>query len=370
PWQKSEEKLAQSTELQKSAWDGMADIAGTALDKIVEGQGKVQKGEEDTEKKMVKGSQSMFAKMTQAANLYGVAYQAMSNDNLSTAQKFEMIALQAAGNTAIAAMTADFNENMTKTTNTLPQILAKCLGINPIYGPVLFAGLSAVIGGLMGMAASKLAKGKAEVAKVTGASASAGRLSTGMMTYAEGNVNELTDPASLTPGRSYNVDGADGKTYRARYMGKGAKTHITNGPEFHLVGEAGREAIIDAKTTRLLQMNETGIWRDIQTLYNGGSISGLSTRRRRGGVRAFADGNIGEFEEMADGGGLTAEGGADMGFDPAALQASLDRNSEVQELLLERLQHPLTVAGTGPNGVVAMYDKLKQEAERHGEKYI
>lgn len=371
PWPKSEDEVNRKNDLHQAAWGGMADIAGTALDKIVEGQGKVQKGEEDTEKKMVKGSQSTFAKMTAAANLYGVAYQAMSNDNLSTAQKFEMIALQAAGNTAIAAMTADFNENMTKTTNTLPQILAKCLGINPIYGPVLFAGLSAVIGGLMGMAASKLAKGKSEVAKVTGASASAGRLSTGMMTYAEGNVNELTDPASLTPGRQYNVDGVDGKTYRAKYMGKGAKTHITNGPEFHLVGEAGREAIIDAKTTRLLQMNETGIWRDIQTLYNGGSISGLSTRRRRGtGVAAFADGNVGEFEEMADGGGLTAEGGADMGFDPAALQASLDRNSEVQELLLERLQHPLTVAGTGPNGVVAMYDKLKQEAERHGEKYI
>ena len=64
-----------------------------------------------------------------------------------------------------------------------------------------------------------------------------------------------------------------------------------------------------------------------------------------------------------------ADGGADMGFDPAALQASLDRNSEVQELLLERLQHPLTVAGTGPNGVVAMYDKLKKEAQRHGVDY-
>ena len=208
--------------------------------------------------------------------------------------------------------------------------------------------------------------------RITGASASAGRLSTGMMTYAEGNVNELTDPASLTPGRQYNVDGADGKTYRARYMGKGAKTHITNGPEFHLVGEAGREAIIDAKTTRLLQMNETGIWRDIQTLYNGGSISGLSTRRHRGtGVRAFADGNVGEFED-AMGGDAIAANGTDLGFDPIALQSSLDANTAVQQALLERLNQPIVAVNkwTGSDGIPAMYNKMQKEAQHHGEKYM
>jgi hypothetical protein len=43
----------------------------------------------------VKSTQSTFAKMTQAANLYGTAYQIMSNDNLSASQKFQMFALQA-----------------------------------------------------------------------------------------------------------------------------------------------------------------------------------------------------------------------------------------------------------------------------------
>jgi len=166
------------------------------------------------------------------------------------------------------------------------------------------------------------------------------------------------------------VDGADGKTYRARYMGKGAKTHITNGPEFHLVGEAGREAIIDAKTTRLLQMNETGIWRDIQTLYNGGSISGLSTRRRRGSVRAFADGNIGEFEDMADGGGLTTEGTG--GMEMEQMLTALDRNSAIQKALLERLNKPIYALNIlhGPDGLPNVINKLNKEAQRHGEKYI
>lgn len=328
------------------------------------------KTEKDTGNQMAKSNASTFAKMTMAANLYGIAYQAMSNDNLSATQKFEMIALQSVGNFAISSLTAFMSKAVAEGVVNEATVLGKLWSQLGWAAAPVFAIFTGLLGAAMGAATSAVSKSKSQIAQATGSSVGAGRLATGMLTYAEGNVNELTDPASLTPGRQYNVDGTDGKTYRARYMGKGAKTHITNGPEFHLVGEAGREAIIDAKTTRLLQMNETGIWRDIQTLYNGGSISGLSTRRRRGGVRAFAEGNIGEFEEMSDGGGLMADGGADMGFDPAALQASLDRNSEVQELLLERLQHPLTVAGTGPNGVVAMYDKLKKEAQRHGEKYI
>ena len=361
------EQQAEAAELSAERQVGAIDKVKVALDDQFHKQ---EKGSKESSQKMSSSTQSAFAKMTQAANMYGIAYQVMQNDNLSASQKFGLMAVQAAGQAAITSLTVDFASTQAQTAADTPSVLSKLykqLGWGAIPVFAVFTGL---LGGLLGLAASKIAKSKSEIAQATGASVGAGRLATGMLTYAEGNVNELTDPTSLTPGRQYNVDGADGKTYRARYMGKGAKTHITNGPEFHLVGEAGREAIIDAKTTRLLQMNETGIWRDIQTLYNGGSISGLSTRRRRGGVRAFAEGNIGEFEDMADGGGLTADGGADMGFDPAALQASLDRNSEVQELLLERLQHPLTVAGTGPNGVVAMYDKLKKEAQRHGEKYI
>jgi hypothetical protein len=302
--------------------------------------------------------------------MYGIAYQAMSNDNLSATQKFEMMAVQAAGQAAIAMLTTDLAAGQGKTAAQMPGILGQCIeSAGPYLGPVLFAAISGVLGGLLGMAVSKIAKGKSEIAQVTGTSASAGRLATGMLTYAEGNVNELTDPASLTPGRQYNVDGADGKTYRARYMGKGAKTHITNGPEFHLVGEAGREAIIDAKTTRLLQMNETGIWRDIQTLYNGGSIAGLSSRRRRGGVAAFADGNVGEFED-ALGGEAPSTGAGGMGMEQ--MLTALDRNSAIQEALLERLNKPIVARNiwTGPEGIPNMYNKMQKEAQRHGEKYL
>ena len=376
PTHLTEEHAEQAVQNATTMYQGLGEVQVQAqqavTDKVVEDNKQQEQSTKQKNKQQEQSTKSTYSAMTAAMNMYGTAYQIMSNDNMDMTQKFQMFALQAAGQTAIGMLTTNMLATDAQGKVELPGILGKAASqLGPIAGPIAFAAMSALLGGLMAVAMSSVNKSKSQIAQVTGASVGAGRLAAGMLTYAGGNVNELTDPASLTPGRQYNVDGADGKTYRARYMGKEAKTHITNGPEFHLVGEAGREAIIDAKTTRLLQMNETGIWRDIQTLYNGGSISGLSTRRRRGtGVRAFADGNIGEFGEMADGGGLTADGGADMGFDPAALQASLDRNSEVQELLLERLQHPLTVAGTGPNGVVAMYDKLKKEAQRHGEKYI
>ena len=334
--------------------------------KLLEQQSRVVKSQQKGDKEMTKSTQSAFAKMTQAANLYGVAYQAMSNDNLSAAQKFGMIAIQAAGQAAITSLTVGLTETTADTAKDQPAVLSKLWkqlgwGAVPVYA--LFTGL---LGGLMGLAASKVGKAKSEISQITGAGASAGKLTTGMLTYAEGNVNEFTDPDSLTPGKSYNVDAADGKTYRAKYMGKNARTHITNGPEFHLVGEAGREAIIDAKTTRLMQMDDTGIWKSIQTLYNGGSIATL--RRTRGrGVRPFASGNMDEFSEV-DSGQLTGDSygfGTDM---VVSLQQSIDRQSELLErAMTEGIKGVFNVYGKG--GLVDSYDTGKKTVNRYGQKY-
>jgi len=353
---------AVDTEAYTAPWAAYAQASTDATKKVM-----------DNDKKAERSSKASFAAMTAAANMYGFAYQAMSNDNLSTAQKVEMMIVQAAGQAAISMLTASMAAASGETAANAPAWMSKFLkDLGPIGGPVAIGVFTALLGGLMGMATSKIAKSKSEIAQATGASVGAGRLSTGMLTYAEGNVNELTDPASLTPGRQYNVDGADGKTYRAKYMGKGAKTHITSGPEFHLVGEAGREAIIDAKTTRLLQMNETGIWRDIQTLYNGGAISGVSSRRRRGGVAGFKDGNIGEFEDAMDGGNTAVYGtGGTGGFGAeqmAAFQTSLDRNNELLErALTEGIKGVFGVYG--PDGIVNAYDTGKKNLQRYGVKH-
>lgn len=340
-----------------------------AKDAILDNQKTILKGEQETNKKMTASAQSMYAKMTAAMNLYGIAYQAMSNDNLSTAQKFEMIAVQAAGQAAIAALSASMSQSVGQVAAETPAVASKAWSqLGPIGGAAAVAVFTALIGGLIGFATSKIAKSKSEIAAATGAggnSVASGRLVTGMLTYAEGNVNEFTDPNTLTPGRQYNVDAADGRTYRARYMGKNPRTHITNGPEFHLAGERGREAIIDAATTRHIQMDEVGIWRAIQTLSAGGRIGPRKIPGR--GIAAFADGNLDELGDMGAMGGIGTMGGIDL----VAVQASLDRNSAIQEALLERLSQPIQAKFDvyGKGGLVDSYDTGKKTAQRYGQRY-
>lgn len=338
-------------------WAAMADASNDATKTVT-----------DNNAKIVKSSSSTFAKMTAAANLYGIAYQTMSNDNLSSTQKFEMFALQAAGNAAIGMLTTDMFKQQGENAVQMPGILGKLLGQMPYPAAMAtYAIVTALMGGLMGLMVSKVTKSKSQIAQVTGASASAGKLTTGMLTYAEGNVNEFTDPSTLTVGRSYNVDGADGRTYRAKYTGRDAKTHITSGPEFHLVGEKGREAILDAHTTQLIRMNDTGIWHDIQTLYNGGSLAAVTRRRRSRGVKAFADGNLDDFEEV----GSELGTGTPAAYDPemmAAFRKSLDRNNDLLErALTQGIKGVFNVYGKG--GLVDSYDTGKKTVSRHGEPY-
>ena len=320
----------------------------------------------DNNKKAEKSTKASFAAMTAAANMYGIAYQTMANDNLSTAQKVEMMIVQAAGQAMISMLTAQLSADTGATASQAPNWVSKTLSsLGPIAGPAAVGVFTALIGGLMGIALSKVSKSKSQIAQATGASASAGKLTTGMLTYAEGNVNEFSDPKSLTPGRMYDVDAADGRTYRARYMGTNPSTHLTNGPEFHLTGERGREMIIDAGTTRQITMNDNEIWHAIQTLSSGGRMRRTSRR----GVRAFADGNVDEFEEMLGGG--TAEGETG-GMDIAAMTEAMNRQAAVQEALLERLNQPIVAQNiwTGPDGIPNMYNKMQKEAKRHGVKFL
>ena len=354
------EQSQQIADAQIAASNGSAKVQIANNNKIIASTKSVNKANEE-------GTRSAFAKMTQAANLYGTAYQAMSNNNLSTSQKFQMFAVQAAGQAAITMLTTDLFQQQAKQTVQMPGILGKLLGEMPYPAAIAtYAAVTALMGGLMALAVSQASKSKSQIAQATGANVSAGRLSTGMLTYAEGNVNEFTNPSSLTPGQRYNVDAADGKTYRARYMGANPTTHLTNGPEFHLVGERGREAIIDANTTRKLQMNDTGIWQAIQTLYNGGRVR--ATRQRGGGMSNFADGNLDEFADGASAQG--SAGSAQPAFTDmlAAIQASLDRNSEVMEKAVSNgIKGVFNVYGKG--GIIDSYDTGKKNVGRYGEKY-
>lgn len=363
----SDEQVQNITEQSQQIADAQIVASNRSAKVQIANNNKIIASTKSVNKANEEGTRSAFAKMTQAANLYGTAYQAMSNNNLSTSQKFQMFAVQAAGQAAITMLTTDLFQQQAKQTVQMPGILGKLLGEMPYPAAIAtYAAVTALMGGLMALAVSQASKSKSQIAQATGANVSAGRLSTGMLTYAEGNVNEFTDPSSLTPGQQYNVDAADGKTYRARYMGANPTTHLTNGPEFHLVGERGREAIIDANTTRQIQMNDTGIWQAIQTLYNGGRVR--ATRQRGGGMSNFADGNLDEFADGASAQG--SAGSAQPAFTDmlAAIQASLDRNSEVMEKAVSNgIKGVFNVYGKG--GIIDSYDTGKKNVERYGEKY-
>ena len=361
----TEEQVDAQLELLYQQNQGVKDINDETYQKLMAMKQKNQQNTVQNDKKEEQSTSSKFAKMAAAANMYGIAYQTMSNDNLSTAQKFQVFALQAAGQAAISMLTMDLAKGQAENTVRMPGILGKLLGEMPYPAAIAtFAGITALMGGLMALAMSSVTKSKSQISQVSGASVGAGRLSTGMLTYAEGNVNEFTDPASLTPGRQYNVDAADGRTYRARYMGNNPKTHLTNGPEFHLSGEKGREMIIDAGTTRQITMNETGIWHAIQTLSGGGRIAAI--RRGGGGMRVFADGNVSEFGDMSNIGDTGSMGVATE--QTVALQASIDRQSDLLErALTEGIKGVFNVYGK--DGLVDSYDRGKKTLNRHGEKY-
>lgn len=363
----SDEQVQNITEQSQQIADAQIAASNMSAKVQIANNNKIIASTKSVNKANEEGTRSAFAKMTQAANLYGTAYQAMSNNNLSTSQKFQMFAVQAAGQAAITMLTTDLFQQQAKQTVQMPGILGKLLGEMPYPAAIAtYAAVTALMGGLMALAVSQVSKSKSQIAQATGTNVSAGRLATGMLTYATGNVNEFTNPSTLTRGQQYNVDAADGKTYRARYMGANPTTHLTNGPEFHLVGERGREAIIDADTTRQLQMNDTGIWQAIQTLYNGGSIR--SARRNGVGMSNFADGNLGEFADGASAQG--SAGSAQPAFADmlAAMQASLDRNSEVMEKAVSNgIKGVFNVYGKG--GIIDSYDTGKKNVERYGEKY-
>lgn len=364
----SDDQMAAIADQNMQIAQSRIDASNAATEAVIAGNKAQLQSTKDTGGKMEKASKSTFSVMAQAMNMYGLAYQVMSNDNMSSTQKFLTFALQSAGQVAIAMLTTNMLQTEGQSQVELPGILGKAASqLGPIAGPIAFAAMTALLGGLMALATSKVSKSKSQIAQVTGASVSAGRLSTGMLTYAEGNVNEFTDPSTLTPGQQYNVDAADGHTYRARYMGANPKTHLTNGPEFHLVGERGREAIIDANTTRQLQMDDTGIWKSIQTLYNGGSIRSV----RRGGMKAFATGNIDELGEGATAAEVSSDGTTPVPSDTdllAALQASLDRNTEVMQKAVEHgIKGVFNVYGK--DGLIDSYDRGKKNANRYGERY-
>lgn len=348
---------------------------------------------------MERSQKSTMASMIQSANLYGITYNTVMNDNLSATQKTGMIMLQSVSQMFMSMTSlmgsAMINQLTAKTAETTGEVaLDQTAGIARLFKDHNFwvaMGLTAALTGLLGagmaLANRKMQKSKAEIAAATGASQ--GRLTTGMLTYASGKYNGdkkrkqgrmasgmVTFADGYVSGHSYEVDGADGKQYDAKFVGNVSDmgTGIKRGTHFGIFSEVKPEMVIDGDTTALMHnkypmlesaimklhrtgslnmsdmiaLNYSGISRTIDTLSRSGALGG-----RMGGFRmpTFAEGR---YPDMAD---------VDMGGMTGADGMGQNGNLQMQQLneTLAMLQQ--TLAG-GINATMSTHDASKKLAKQ------
>ena len=132
------------------------------------------------------------------------------------------------------------------------------------------------------------------------------KLTTGMLTYANGK---------------YPVLGNDGVVYDAEYAGANMKTGVYRGPHYGIFSEKKPEMVIDGNTTQRLVLNYPEV-------YNG--ILQLS---RTGSMRTYADGNVSEF---------AAATSAQQQMQMEQMQMTLAATAAAVHALTERLKYPLS----------------------------
>ena len=151
----------------------------------------------------------------------------------------------------------------------------KEIGSKGIAGLITGGAIIAAAAGLAALAKSAVANMYPEATEgVNDASAPKRKLTTGMLTYAEGR---------------YPVLGNDGVVYDAQYAGANMKTGVYRKPHFGIFAEKQPEMVIDGKTTQRLVLNYPEV-------YNG--ILQLS-RTGRMGMRTYNDGNVSEFAAVS-----------------------------------------------------------------------
>lgn len=225
----------------QSQWEQAATFADDYYNSTTENALKSNEEQQKSQSKMTKA-------MISGMNMYGAAYSAVMNDNLSASQKVSAVVLQTMGNMIISLLTATLSQNTADAGGGLAVAISKAFAqLGPVGGPAAIAGITATIGAAMAAATKKVAKSKKEVAAATGAGS--GKLTTEMLTYAEGR---YPNEAGFSEGTSYRVDGADGHTYNAQYEGTIKKTGIRKGTHFGIFSEKKPEMVIDGDTTALM----------------------------------------------------------------------------------------------------------------------
>ena len=310
----------------------------------------VKKGNKDREKVTTQGVKNITdvtaagnKEQSESTKVALNAGMAMTETALTT-----NLAETQANNEAITASDAD--RTRAGMTLSIAGAMAKCFDfLGPIAGPIAAAGVMATLMGLLQWALnSAFSSGK----KKSNASSTNTKLVTGMLTYDNGNVQDLK-PFVADNGEVYWAKEDDGKQMQGVKMLTSPTATTVNGQP-SLVAERGPEIVIGRETTHAMMMNNPGL---LKALVNyDRNYSGKNSARR-----AFDNGNVGDVlaaDTQAGNGNLLSGASAADGL-LAASAASNAALLQAVNALIQRLNQPIN-AQINMYGRDGLHDSLNK----------
>lgn len=252
-----------------------------------------------------------------------------------------------ANNEAMAQ--SDAARTQSEVTFSIAGAMAKCFEfLGPIAGPIAAAGVMATLMGLLQWALnSAFSSGKKKNTSSTNT-----KLVTGMLTYDNGNVQDLK-PFVADNGEVYWAKEDDGKQMQGVKMLTSPTATTVNGQP-SLVAERGPEIVIGRETTHAMMMNNPGL---LKALVNyDRNYSGRNSARR-----AFDNGNVGDVlaaDTQAGNGNLLSGASAADGL-LAASAASNAALLQAVNALIQRLNQPIN-AQINMYGRDGLHDSLNK----------
>lgn len=309
----------------------------------------VKKGNKDREKVTTQGVKNI-TDVTAAGNKE-------QSEGTKVALNAGMAMTQTALTTNLAATQAN-NEAITESdaartqagmTFSIAGAIGKCFDfLGPIAGPIAAAGVMATLMGLLQWALnSAFSSGKKKNTSSTNT-----KLVTGMLTYDNGNVQDLK-PFVADNGEVYWAKEDDGKQMQGVKMLTSPTATTVNGQP-SLVAERGPEIVIGRETTHAMMMNNPGL---LKALVNyDRNYSGRNSARR-----AFDNGNVGDVlaagTQGSNGNLSSGASGAD-----GLLAASAASNAALLQAvnaLIQRLNQPIN-AKINMYGRDGLHDSLNK----------
>lgn len=309
----------------------------------------VKKGNKDREKVTTQGVKNI-TDVTAAGNKE-------QSEGTKVALNAGMAMTQTALTTNLAATQAN-NEAITESdaartqagmTFSIAGAIGKCFDfLGPIAGPIAAAGVMATLMGLLQWALnSAFSSGKKKNTSSTNT-----KLVTGMLTYDNGNVQDLK-PFVADNGEVYWAKEDDGKQMQGVKMLTSPTATTVNGQP-SLVAEKGPEIVIGRETTHAMMMNNPGL---LKALVNYDSnYSGRNSVRR-----AFDNGNVGDIlaaGTQGSNGNLSSGASAADGL-LAASAASNAALLQAVNALIQRLNQPIN-AKINMYGRDGLHDSLNK----------